>query len=214
MDTDAPLTLCLVEDEERYRDPFEALIATTEDFRLIAAFECYEELAAFLALAPPLPDLVVMDLMLPGVSGAAATRDLRQQYPDLSVVVLTSRDDPPSVFEVLRAGASGYVVKGTEPEPMLMALREAHAGGTYFSPAVARHVLGRFTSPEPLEEPLTERECEVLRELAAGRTKAGIAEKLYLSPHTVDTHLRRVYRKLHVNTAAEAAAKGVRRGLV
>ena len=118
------------------------------------------------------------------------------------------------MFDALRAGASGYVVKGTPPDQMFTALREAHAGGTYFAPSVARHVLGFFAEPEPLEEPLTEREREVLRELAAGRTKAGIAERLFLSPHTVDTHLRNVYTKLHVKTAAEAAAKGVRNGLV
>ncbi len=208
------LSLCLVEDEQRYREPFERLIGTTDEFRLDSVFERYEELEAYLRSGGSLPDLVVMDLKLPGTSGIEGTRALRRRYPGLPVVALTTLDDPASVFDALRAGASGYVVKGTPPDQMFAALREAHAGGTYFAPSVARHVLGHFAEPEPLEEPLTERERDVLRELAEGRTKAGIAERLFLSPHTVDTHLRNVYTKLHVRTAAEAAAKGVRNGLV
>lgn len=211
-----PISLCLVEDEQRYRDPFRALIATTEAFRLDSAFERYEELTSFLASTPAhgLPDLVVMDLMLPTLGGVEATRDLQRRHPGLPVVVLTSLDDPASVFEALQAGALGYVVKGTRPELLFKSLVEAHEGGTYFSPSVARHVLGHFARPKPLDEPLSDRECEVLRQLANGHSKAGIADKLYLSPHTVDSHMRSVYRKLRVKTAAEAAAQGVRKGLI
>lgn len=210
------LSLYLVEDERRFRDPFAALLATTDAFDLTQAFEQYEELSAYLDLVPPppLPDLVVMDLVLPGTSGLDALRDLKRRYPGLPAVVLTSLDDPVSVVEALEAGARGYVVKGTRPDAMLMALREAHAGGTYFSPSVARHVLGQFAPAPTPEASLTDREVEVLRGLAQGRTKADIAEMLYLSPHTVDNHMRAVYRKLHAKNAAEAAAKGVRSGLI
>lgn len=210
------LSLWLVEDELRYRVPFERLISTTDEFRLDAIFEQYEDLITYLEThqTPQVPDIVVMDLKLPGMSGYEATRDLRQRFADVPVVALTSLDDPESVFRALRNGASGYIVKGTPPDQMFTVLREAYVGGTYFAPSVARFVLGHFASPEPLDEPLTDREREVLRELAAGGTKAGIAEVLYLSPHTVDKHLRNIYQKLHVNTAAAAAAKGVRAGLV
>jgi len=210
------LTLWLVEDEPGYRAAFERLIATSDEFRLDAVFEQYASLLAHLETydASLVPDLIIMDLMLPGMSGYEATKDLRQRLPNVPVVVLTSLDNPESVFKALQAGASGYIVKGTLPERMFTAMREAHAGGTYFAPSIARFVLGHFAAPAPPDESLSERECEVLRELAAGRTKAGIAEVLFLSPHTVDKHLRNIYRKLHVNTAAAAAAKGVRTGLV
>jgi len=208
-----PLTLWLIEDEERFRAPFERLIGTTSEFHLERAFERYEEAAAFFEVAPP-PDLVVLDLKLPGLSGSAAVRDLQRRHPRIPVVILTTSDHPDVVFDVLRAGASGYVVKGTEPDRILTALREAHAGGSYFSPSVARHVLSHFTAAPHLAEPLSSRECDVLRELAGGRSKAQIAAALYLSPHTIDSHLRTIYRKLHVNTAAEATAKAVRYGLV
>lgn len=209
-----PLILWLVEDERRFREPFERLIQTAPDFHLRRSYERYEALTADLDIGVPEPDLVVMDLQLPGVDGTEGIRDLARRCPGLPVVVLTSSDDPPSVYRTLAAGASGYVVKGTEPERMFTALREAHAGGTYFSPSVARHVLGRFVQMDSRSDALSVRETEVLRELAAGRSKAEIAEVLYLSPHTVDTHLRSVYRKLHVKTAAAAAAAGVREGLI
>ena len=208
-----PISLWLVEDDPLYQAPFARLVETTEQFALGRTFDEYEALVACLSVGGDGPDLVVMDLHLPRLDGPEATRDLRQRLPDVPIVVLTISDDPASVAEALGAGASGYIVKGTPPELMFRALREAHSGGTYFAPSVARHVLGHFSAPAPLEEPLTEREQEVLRELAGGLSKARIADALYLSPHTVDTHVRSVYRKLHAKNAAEAAAKAVRIGL-
>lgn len=216
-----PVSLWIVDDEPGYREPFGRLIATTDAFRLDAEFETYEDLVSYVEATSAamdrdvaLPDIVVMDLKLPGVGGVEATGDLLQRWPDVTVVVVTTSDDPASVFAVLRAGARGYVVKGTEPDRMFRALLDAHAGCMYFPPSVARHVQRHFAAPDPLEEPLSSRESEVLSGLVDGLSKAGIAERLNLSPHTVDTHLRNVYRKLHVKTAAAAAAKGVRNGLV
>ncbi|MEL6616076.1 MAG: response regulator transcription factor [Bacteroidota bacterium] len=207
-----PKILWLVEDEPRYRVPFERLILTTDEFVLDRSFACFEDLLATRRVGVPWPDLVVMDLHLPGTDGIDGTRLLAAQ--ELPVVVLTTSDDPPTVYRALEAGASGYVVKGTDPERMFTALREASEGGTYFSPSVARHVLRRIAGARPPTEPLSPREVEVLRELAEGRSKARIAEALCISPHTVDTHLREVYRKLRVKTAAAAAAAGVRSGLI
>ena len=210
----APLSIWLVEDEALYREPFRRLIDATDGFQLDKTFGQYEELQACLDLETPPPDLVVLDLNLPGASGIAGAQDLRRRGVPSPVVVLTTHDDPQSVVDAVRAGASGYVVKGTAPRRMLIALQEAYDGGTYFSPSVARHVLGLFGQAMSTEEALTGREVEVLRELAAGRSKAAIANVLFLSPHTVDSHLRAVYRKLHVSTAAAAAAAGVRAGLI
>ena len=210
-----PTTLWIVEDNRDFREAFRRLIAATEDLSLRAEFESYELLQEHIKAGPVvLPSLVVMDLSLPGLDGVDAMADLRSRYPDLGIVVLSSSDAPESVFAAVRAGARGYVVKGTRGETIYAALREAHRGGTYFSPAVARHVLGHFSAPREMEELLSEREKEVLGELASGRSKATIAERLFLSPHTVDSHVRNIYRKLHVTTATEAVAKGVRGGLV
>ena len=210
--TDA-LDVWLVEDEALYRDRFAQLLRTSPDLRLSAGFESYASLAGRLPTDVP-PDLVVMDLQMPGTDGFEATRRLRHALPATPVVVLTLLDDPPSIVTALRAGASGYVVKGTDPEDLFRSLREAHAGGTFFAPAVARHVLGHFAPEHASLRQLTPREREVLQVLAEGHSKAGIAERLFVSPHTVDTHLRSVYDKLHVRTAAQAAAVGVREGLI
>ena len=206
-----PIRLWLVEDEARYRQSFEQLIATTDAFVLTGSFECYENIPAIAGLDGP--DLVVMDLELPGASGVEATREITRHHPGVPVVVLTLIDRAEAVFGALRAGASGYLVKGSRPDQILRALTEAHAGGTYFTPAVARHVFRFFSSPAP-ENPLSDRETDVLRALAEGLSKARIAERLFLSPHTVDSHQRSIYVKLHVHTAAEATAKGVRSGLI
>jgi DNA-binding NarL/FixJ family response regulator len=205
-----PISLWLVEDELSYRQSFEDLVATTTAFVLAGAFETAEDAAACEG-APP--DLVVMDLQLPGADGIEGTRRLRSRWPTLPVVVLTLVDRAETIARALRAGASGYIVKGSEPDDIFRSLSEAHAGGTYFAPNVARHLLGIFASPGP-DEPLTDREIEVLRALADGLTKSGIADRLFLSPHTVDSHLRSVYAKLHARNAAEATARAIRSGLI
>ena len=204
-----PLRLWLVEDEPAYSTSFERLVGASDEFVLDASFDCFEDVPRRPARRP---DLVVMDLQLPGLGGIEATRRLRGRHPGIRVVVLTLVDTADAVFEALRAGASGYVVKGTRPAEIFRSLREAHAGGTYFSPSVARHVL-RFFAP-PAESALSAREREVLTALSRGLSKAKIADLLFLSPHTVDTHVRNVYDKLEVRTAAEAVAKGVRAGLI
>lgn len=210
----SPLRVWLVEDESTYRSAFVRLLGTTDDFDVGAAFESVEDLEAHGLDTGDAPHLVVMDLNLPGLDGIDGTRRLRQRLPDTPVLILTTHDDPPAVFDAVAAGASGYVVKGTPPERMFAAMREACDGGSTFSPSVARHVLARLAPYAAGDAGLSERETQVLRELAAGRSKAAIADVLYLSPHTVDTHLRSVYRKLHVRTAAAAAAAGVRLGIV
>ena len=206
----SPITLWLVEDLPQYSRPFAQLLDASREFHLARVFDRFE--AAGLALADgPAPDLVVMDLKLPGVGGIEAIARLRERAPSLPVVAMTLSDDPADVYAAVRAGARGYVVKGARREQIFAALREAYDGGAYFSPSVARYVLERFAPPESAQ-PLTEREHDVLEGLAAGLSKAEIAERLFLSPHTVDTHVRKVYGKLEARTAAQAAAEGVRRG--
>lgn len=227
---DLPIALWLVEDEPRYSRPFARLIERAPDFVLARTFATYEEVLGLIGRAGRVgggragggrapdgvetPDLVVMDLQLPGIGGIEATRDLRARLGDVTVVVLTNADDPDSIFGALRAGASGYLLKESPAQEVLASLREAHRGGTSFPPSVARHVLG-FFAPEPAgEEPLSPREREVVEHLALGLSKAQIGDALCLSRHTVDSHLRNVYAKLHARSAAEAVAKAVRQGII
>lgn len=207
----------LVEDELNFRDRFEELIGTDEAFSLDCSFGSYEALARHIKTAQrlELPDLIVMDIRLPGIDGIEATRKISEIFPELPILALTLKDDPDSVFAILEAGARGYIVKGaTKADAVLSAMRDTIDGGTTFSPAVARHVLKQFASTAPLEEPLTVREQQVLKELANGGTKDSIAEILHLSSHTVDTHLRNIYKKLHAKNGPEAVAKGIRAGII
>ena len=210
------IRLWLVEDDARFRSAFRQLIEAGSDFDLELVCESFEELEEAVEAnpAPPAPDLIVMDLNLPGIQGIEAIRVLRERYHGVAITVLSSLDTPEAVFAALRAGASGYVVKGSRSSTVLSALHEAHRGGTYFSPGVARHVIGHFRLSSDVVEPLSSREVEVLAALADGMSQSAIAEALFLSPHTVDSHVRNIYRKLHVRTAAQAVAKGVRGGLV
>ena len=208
----ASIHLWIVEDEARYREAFERLIETAPSFQLGGSFGCFEDLADRLGRGGGLPDLIVMDLRLPGRSGVEAISELRRSACDVPVLVLSSSDDPESIFGAVRAGATGYLVKGAPVDTTLSALLQASRGGTYFSPSVARYVLGHF-APAPTSL-LSDRELEVLGKLAHGRSKAATATELYLSPHTVDSHVRSIYRKLRVRNAAEATATGVRRGLI
>ena len=209
------LTLWLVEDEPRFSEPFSYLIASTNEFALAHTFGSYEEAAVVLdrELWPP-PEIVVMDYHLPGANGIAATRDLKRRLPTVPVVVLTGNDKPDLIFQALQAGASGYIVKGTDSERVLAAIREAYHGGLAFPPSVAAHVLAFFRAGSEDKVRLSEREREVVELLARGLSKARIAKALYLSPHTVNTHLCNVYEKLHAHSAAEAVAKAMRMRII
>ncbi len=208
----APLALWLVEDEPRFSEPFADLISTTEEFVLERTFCSYEEAVCVLdqgrGWTPP--DVVLMDYRLPGADGLTATRDLKGRLPSVPVVVLTGNDKPHIIFQALRAGASGYIAKGTESERVLAAIREAYHGGLAFPPSVARHVLAFFGADGEVPPALSEREREIVELLARGLSKGRIAAALFLSPHTVNSHLRNVYEKLHVHSAAEVVATALR----
>lgn len=154
------------------------------------------------------PDLVLMDIELPGIDGIEATRRLRLERPELDVVMLTVREDDDAVFRSLCAGAVGYLVKTTPPVRLLAAVREAHAGGAPLSPAIARKVTRSFQAVSP--SPLSSRETEILGRLCEGKSYREIGTALFISERTVHSHLKNIYRKLEVHSKTEAMARAMR----
>lgn len=168
------------------------------------------------------PDIVVMDVRMPVLSGIEATRRIRESMPNIQVLVLTAHDDDQYVFSLLEAGASGYLLKTAPINDLVKAVRQVHAGESPLDPSIAHkvvlHMSGKDTKPisavataEPIEE-LTARELEVLRLLAQGLNNTAIAETLSISDRTVQAHLTNIFAKMHVSSRLEAVLAAIRRG--
>ena len=208
---DRPLELIIVEDDTRIRELLQLLLDGTPGYFCRAAFPDAESLLA--QIKELFPDLILMDIDLgKGQNGIEAVRTLRKIRPEVPVVMLTVHEDERSVFAALCAGAVGYLIKGLAPVKLLAALNEAAAGGSPMSPAIARRVVKTFhVGPE---NPLSKREQEVLTLLCAGESYRGIAKQLFISGHTVRTHIKHIYDKLHVHTRAEAVVKALKDHLI
>ncbi|MDW8137731.1 MAG: response regulator transcription factor, partial [Bacteroidota bacterium] len=200
------MNIWVVEDNAGVREGIRAVLELRHAVR---TFETAEGALRMLELFEERPDVLLLDLGLPGMSGLEALRCFRVHVPGLCVVVLTVFDDPDTVFRALCEGASGYLLKSADLARLCEAVEEAHQGGAPLSPTVAAKVLElfrRFPVNPHKTHALTEREREVLRLLADGLSKRQIALQLKLSPHTVDAHLRAIYGKLHVHTNTAAVA--------
>lgn len=163
------------------------------------------------------PDVVVMDIQMPGVSGIEAIRDVKQSFPNLPILVQTVFEDDDKVFAAICSGASGYILKGSS-ENLLQAITEVHAGGSPMSPSIARKVIQlfqqKFVQIQPDYQPLTTREKEILTCLVMGNSYKMIAGRCSISIHTVHSHIKKIYDKLHVNSGPEAVAKAIRQHIV
>src|SRR5579872_4369312 len=203
-----PITISIVEDNEQLRGTLARLINREEGFQCISNFASAE--AALEALPKAPPEVVLMDINLPGINGVECVRRLKQALPKVLPVMLTAYEDTENIFNALAAGAAGYLLKRAPRTELLAAIREVHRGGSPMTTHIARKVVQSFqraaATPQPTEN-LSPREQEVLDHLAQGFLYKEIADKLGVSYETVHTYIRRIYEKLQVRTRTEAVAK-------
>ncbi|HKS44896.1 MAG TPA: response regulator transcription factor [Amycolatopsis sp.] len=210
-----PLRVLVVDDHPMFRFGLAAMLEAEPEFTVVG--EAADGQAAVRAAEALKPEVVVMDLHLPDISGVEAARRIVAAVPGTGVLMLTMSDETESVFAAMRAGARGYLLKGAQPEEIVHALRSVGRGEAIFGPDVATHVLGFFSgapvATSPVFPQLTAREREVLDLLAAGRSNADIAKTLFLSQKTVRNHISNVFGKLQVADRAQAIIRAREAGL-
>ncbi len=208
-------TLWIVEDHAAFRRTLVRVLNAEPDLQCPRDFDSCEKLLAALA-KPEVPDLILLDVGLPGMSGIEGIRLIKERAPKALVVILTVFEDDDKVFQAICAGAAGYLLKTSSAVDITQAVRDALAGGSPMNPRIARRVLEMFSkfAPKQNDYGLSEREKEILQLMTTGLIKKEIADRLTLSVHTVDTYLRRIYEKLAVNTRTGAVAKALKEGLV
>jgi DNA-binding NarL/FixJ family response regulator len=206
------ITVSIVEDNEQLRTTLARVISRSEGFRCLSHYGDAE--SALEGLPKDSPEVVLMDINLPGMNGVECVRRLKQAAPNTQVVMLTVYEDTDNIFNALTAGAAGYLLKRTKSVELLEAIREVHRGGSPMTTHIARKVTQSFQRAGPSSQPtenLSEREQEVLDCLSQGFLYKEIAEKLGISYETVHTYIRRIYEKLQVRTRTEAVAKFLKR---
>ena len=208
-----PITVSIVEDNEQVRNTLARLLNRADGFRCLSQYANAE--SALEGLPNDRPDVVLMDINLPGMNGVECVRQLKQTAPGIQVIMLTAYEDTENIFNALAAGASGYLLKRTPRAELLTALQEVIRGGSPMTTHIARIVVQSFQKSQPAPQPpegnLSAREQEVLDCLSQGFLYKEIAEKLGISYETVHTYIRRIYEKLQVRTRTEAVAKFLRR---
>jgi DNA-binding NarL/FixJ family response regulator len=211
------LTRVLIADDHTlFRYGLKAMLASAEGFEVAGEAATGEEVVR--KAAEVRPDIVLMDIQMPGLNGIEATRRILEADPSVGVVMLTMFGDDDSVFAAMRAGARGYVLKGADAEEVLKVVRAVAEGEAHFGPEIARRLMGFFSAPKPTPPSeafpeLTAREAEVLDLIAQGRSNAEIARRLYVSPKTVRNHISNVFTKLQVADRAQAIVRAREAGL-
>jgi DNA-binding NarL/FixJ family response regulator len=208
----APVRVSIVEDDTPSRLILADWVAHAEGFEFVSGFACAEDSLA--ELPRQKPDVVLMDIKLPGMSGVECVRQLKPQLPQTQFVMHTVYEDSNHIFDALQSGATGYLLKQSAHDELMAALKYVHAGGSPMTSYIARRVAQCFSNTPPPSAKdesqfLSPREREVLDMLARGFLYKEIAEALNISVRTVDTYIRRIYEKLHVRSRAQAVAKYV-----
>jgi DNA-binding NarL/FixJ family response regulator len=203
----------LVDDQQLIRQGIRILLDIEPDIEVVG--EASDGLEALDMAEHIRPDVVLMDIRMPGMDGVASTRELSARYPSMAVIILTTFDDDEYIFEGLKAGARGYLLKDISSDEMAGAVRVVAAGGALIQPSITRRVVAEFSrmaaAPQSgqglLDEPLTEREMEVLKAIAAGMSNREIADQLYITEGTVKNHVSNLLGKLGVRDRTQAVLK-------
>jgi DNA-binding NarL/FixJ family response regulator len=210
------IKLLICDDQAIIRDGLEMMLKLERDIEVVGKAE--DGLEAVALAERLLPDLALMDLKMPGMTGVEATRQIRARFPQVKVLVLTTYDDDEWLFDAIRAGAAGYLLKDTPREKVVEAIRGTVEGKSFMDPAVTGRLLAQVSRQQaqpvsPLLETLTERELEVLRLIARGLSNGEIAERLHLSEGTVRNHVSAIFAKLDVPDRTNAAIVAIQSGL-
>jgi DNA-binding NarL/FixJ family response regulator len=211
----AALKVGIIEDQPKIREGLRALIDGTSGYRCVGSFGSMEE--ALAKVAYELPDVLLVDIGLPGMSGIEGTRRLKDLHPALAVLMLTVYDDDRRIFDAMCAGACGYLLKKTPPARLLESLKEVVGGGAPMSPEVARRVVTLFREirpPERADYQLTAHEIRILAMLVEGHNYKTAADELGVSINTIRFHMRSIYEKLQVHSKSEAVSKALRNRIV
>ncbi len=213
------IRIAIFEDNKLFRDAMQAILNGTQGYCCCGAFDNGNQIASDIGRSRP--DVVLMDIEMPGISGIEATRQIRAQFPAVRVLIQTVFNDADKIFHAMCSGASGYILKNDPPGRYLEAITEVYNGGAPMSMTVAKKMLGFFSnknvilvSPSNIDYQLTNREKELLNLMIEGHDYRTIAEKTYISYDTVRTHVKHIYQKLHVASRNEAVMKAIQQGLV
>ena len=213
------IRVLIADDHPFFRDGLRVLLEATPDTALVGEAATGDEVVALAATVEP--DVILMDLKMPGLNGIEATRRIAAALPHIGILVVTMFEDDDSVFAAMRAGARGYLLKGADKEEMLLAIRAVSRGEAIFGPAIARRLMQYFATPAPWMQAapaqvfpdLTEREHEILALIAAGRSNQEIADQLFLTLKTVRNYVSNIFAKLQVADRAQAIVRAREAGL-
>ncbi|HLT75726.1 MAG TPA: response regulator transcription factor [Ohtaekwangia sp.] len=200
----------IVEDDDEIRNSFSLIVNSSQKFMVVNAYGRVED--AIENLRRDRPEIVLMDIELPGINGIQGTKVIKDKAPHTDIIMVSVYEDSELVFEALKAGASGYITKSANYLELLTALEEITRGGAPMSSKIARMVIDNFhVNPN---SPLTKRETEILQLISEGKTYTQISEELFISKETAKTHIKNIYSKLQVNSKSEAIAKANQERLI
>ncbi len=209
------LKVLIFDDNSDRRDSLELLIQATEGLTLSDSMP--DANTAVEVVAALEPDVILMDIGMPGISGIEATRQIKIKFPDVQIIIQTVFDDQERIFEAIKAGASGYLLKSSPAPKIVEAIFEAHSGGAPITPTIASKVISYFREQTPVKDQdygLSEREKEVLNFLVDGMSYKMIAAEMSISYNTVNSHIKKIYEKLHVHSVGEALSKVLHKKII
>lgn len=219
--TKLPFDICtmikvvIFDDNKARRDSLKLLLESYDEFEVSGIFPDALELQK--VISEMLPDVILMDIQMPGISGIDAVKIINDLFPNIKVIMQTVFDDDEKIFDALRFGASGYILKKADPSKIVEAIHEVLAGGSPMTPVIATRVLQFFrkdNSPSKEDFFISDREKEILNLLIEGNSYKMIADKLNISYHTVNSHIKKIYDKLQVHSVGEAVSKAIQHKII